>query len=88
MKEITETLSKMVAAQVSRPLSWCSTQHDAGPRQLILRALASSSPWTRQAEGASPQAQVSVYSAHDVTILALLHALESPLAHQASWWPG
>lgn len=30
---------------------------------------------------------VNVYSGHDVTLLAFLHALDWPLIHDLSWWP-
>jgi len=30
---------------------------------------------------------VAVFSGHDVTLLAFLHALDWPLAHDPAWWP-
>jgi hypothetical protein len=32
-------------------------------------------------------AHVSILSAHDVTVLAVLHALGAPLVLTSSWWP-
>lgn len=37
--------------------------------------------------GSSKACHVAVFSGHDVTLLAFLHALDWPLAHDPAWWP-
>ena len=35
----------------------------------------------------SQACHVAIFSGHDVTLLAFLHALDWPLAHDPAWWP-
>lgn len=40
-----------------------------------------------ESSGSSQACRVAVFSGHDVTLLAFLHALDWPLAHNPAWWP-
>lgn len=35
----------------------------------------------------APRCHMSIFSGHDVTVLAFLHALDWPLVHDPAWWP-
>lgn len=40
-----------------------------------------------ESSGPGKACHVAVFSGHDVTLLAFLHALDWPLAHDPAWWP-
>jgi len=40
-----------------------------------------------ESSGSGKACRVAVFSGHDVTLLAFLHALDWPLAHDPAWWP-
>ena len=41
----------------------------------------------RMASASSPSQRVAVFSGHDVTVLAFLHALGWPRVRDPTWWP-